>query len=259
MFLIGTNIINQQRSDSLETDIKNTQNLIKKEAANSRENNSDLSRNQKYKITQQTLADFTATILAKPNLTSVEIFKKFPEFNNNPKLLQSALDYSTTLESGKYKTIEELNSKFPEFDFSSVTDSNKADKLYKNLLNDGYTFNKLGTEQEFVKKISDSAYASDFYDFLISEGYTERNLGTKNEFLSTFVIVKGSDEIQKEQRMKTLTAKMDSYNNQKNSLSFYQIDEIKTIMLIWFVVLFSLFYIGRPLFLFVKGIFSDLK
>ena len=41
--------------------------------------------------------------------------QKFPEFNGDDKLVQSAMDYVATYNSGKYKTIEEINAKFPEF------------------------------------------------------------------------------------------------------------------------------------------------
>jgi len=71
----------------------------------------------KYKVTQQVLSDYAATIEAKPNLTKDEIFKKFPEFGNDDSFLQSASDYVATSKSGKYKDVLELNSKFPEFDF----------------------------------------------------------------------------------------------------------------------------------------------
>ena len=63
---------------------------------------------------QQSLLDFDATIKAKPNLTTNELMAKFPEFNNDPKLLQAAHDYSATLNAGKYDQ-PTLNSKFPEF------------------------------------------------------------------------------------------------------------------------------------------------
>jgi hypothetical protein len=70
----------------------------------------------KYKVSKQTLADYSATISAKPNLTQAEIFQKFPEFNNDVKFLQSATDYHATLSSGKYKSEQEVDSKFPEFE-----------------------------------------------------------------------------------------------------------------------------------------------
>ena len=64
----------------------------------------------------QILADFSATKEAKPNLTKEEWFSKFPEFNNDDKLLQAAYDYDATVKSGKYKDDQKtLQSKFPEF------------------------------------------------------------------------------------------------------------------------------------------------
>lgn len=74
----------------------------------------------KHKITQKALNDFASTIEAKPNLTSKELLQKFPEFNNDLKVLQSAFDYHATSKSGKYKTVDELNGKFPEFEFTDV-------------------------------------------------------------------------------------------------------------------------------------------
>lgn len=67
------------------------------------------------KIEQSTLDDFMATVNAHPEYSSEQMLEKFPEFNGNYKLLQSAYDYTDTYLSGKYKTMEELNSKFPEF------------------------------------------------------------------------------------------------------------------------------------------------
>lgn len=63
----------------------------------------------------QILADFSATKQAKPNLTEGEWLQKFPEFNNDSKLLQAAFDYDATVQSGKYSDVGELQSKFPEF------------------------------------------------------------------------------------------------------------------------------------------------
>jgi hypothetical protein len=72
---------------------------------------------KKYNITPELIADFNATLDAKPNLSSAEILSKFPELNNDLGFLQSMSDYRATAKSGKYKTPEELNSKFPEFSF----------------------------------------------------------------------------------------------------------------------------------------------
>ena len=64
---------------------------------------------------QQSLLDFHATILAKPNLSDKDLLQKFPEFGNDSKKLQAAKDYAATMESGKYKSTSEFNNKFPEF------------------------------------------------------------------------------------------------------------------------------------------------
>ena len=64
---------------------------------------------------QSILSDFIATKEAKPNLTKEEWFERFPEFNNDEKLLQAAFDYDATVKSGKYFDENELRSKFPEF------------------------------------------------------------------------------------------------------------------------------------------------
>tara|TARA_R110002167_G_scaffold331706_1_gene538403 strand:+ start:49049 stop:55918 length:6870 start_codon:yes stop_codon:yes gene_type:complete len=64
---------------------------------------------------EEALADFIVTTTSKPNLSSKELLKKFPEFNNDEKLLEAAYDYKTTVASKKYEDNEVLKSKFPEF------------------------------------------------------------------------------------------------------------------------------------------------
>lgn len=79
---------------------------------------------------QQSLYDFDATIKAKPNLTDKELLSKFPEFGNDINKLQAAKDYSVTLNSGKYKSVDEFNNKFPEF--FSVEKKNSLPSPYSN-------------------------------------------------------------------------------------------------------------------------------
>lgn len=62
----------------------------------------------------QVLADFQATLKAKPNLTDDEWFELFPEFEKRKDLLQAAFDYDATLKEKNYSN-DELMSKFPEF------------------------------------------------------------------------------------------------------------------------------------------------
>ena len=84
----------------------------------------------------------------------------------------------------------------------------KARAFYKNLIDEGYNIEYLGSEEEFVKNISDSSHASELYDDLLAEGYNLNNLGTKKEFLSTFTFPKNHKELQNEQRIKLLVDEM---------------------------------------------------
>lgn len=62
----------------------------------------------------------------------------------------------------------------------------KAAKLYRNLINEGYTKDNLGSEDEFSKALQDSVKATTIYKGLLREGYTEANLGKMDEFISSF-------------------------------------------------------------------------
>ena len=65
----------------------------------------------KYK---DVLADFITDIDNNPNLTDEEIFKAYPEFNNDKKLLDAAYQYRNTWKANDYDE-PTLQSKFPEF------------------------------------------------------------------------------------------------------------------------------------------------
>ena len=103
---------------------------------------------KRYKITQEALSDFSATIEAKPELSKQEIHQKFPEFQNNDEILQSAMDYHATVKSKKYKTTEEINAKFPEFDFTE-SDQQSQKKSGGQVLENGFPgFDKFLSDQQ---------------------------------------------------------------------------------------------------------------
>ena len=66
-------------------------------------------------ITQETLNDMIATVNAGKQYDMKTWHEKFPEFDGDDNLVQSAMDYVATYNSGKYKSVEEINAKFPEF------------------------------------------------------------------------------------------------------------------------------------------------
>ncbi len=102
---------------------------------------------KKYKVTQEALSDFAATIEAKPNLTPKELLQKFPEFNNDSNALQAAFDYHETSKSGKYKTAEELNAKFPEFEFTDIKKKSGGEPVGKTSPIGGGIANAFGFEK----------------------------------------------------------------------------------------------------------------
>lgn len=194
---------------------------------------------------------------------------------------------STKIENNKRLiTIEQSNSlkAFLDVDQKNVDRLDKIFKLYNNLLKDGYTVENLGTVDKFTSAISDSARADKIYSNLISDGYTEKNLGTKDDFLSTFsqkeltlaefaAKIKAeykeyaniddstlmSDIIHKQERVKMLTEQISVYYLKQDSFAFYSLQDFRSITLIWLVISFGLLYLVRPLFLFIKGIYTELK
>ena len=67
--------------------------------------------------------------------------------------------------------------------------ASKASELYKKLIEDGYTADNIGSEEEFNKKASTKEGAGKLHSVLLSEGYTEDNLGNIDEFTTKLVSV----------------------------------------------------------------------
>jgi hypothetical protein len=101
---------------------------------------------------QKALLDFSATIKAKPDLSTKEILQKFPEFDNQAFKINAAKDYAKTLASKKYKTTEELNSKFPEF-FGEKEKTQKVTKEEQAVIPSMAEMPKLKYEELFSKEI----------------------------------------------------------------------------------------------------------
>jgi hypothetical protein len=97
------------------------------------------------KVTQNTLNDFLATVKAEPNISDSDILKSFPEFNNDKRKLDAAWSYKNTLDSKKYKSLDEVNSKFPEF-FTQPTVTKPVEEkgLWESISEKVYPFTLLG-------------------------------------------------------------------------------------------------------------------
>lgn len=68
-----------------------------------------------------------------------------------------------------------------------------------------------------------------------------------------------NDDIKKQQEATALTAELNIAQTKKDNLTFYQDNDIKKNILGWTTLLFCVIYVIRPLVLFIKGIFAELK
>ncbi len=127
---------------------------------------------------ESVLNDFIATKTVKPNLTKEEWFEKFPEFNNDEKLLQAAFDYDVTVKSGKYSDENELKSKFPEFwpnQPSLAMGENDKKRILYEVLSESYD---LGSYDEYTRKLDIESKRRSLYD----AASKKHDLGSWEEF-----------------------------------------------------------------------------
>lgn len=132
---------------------------------------------------QKVLQDFSATKEKYPDLSNQVWYREFPEFNNDPDLLQAAFDYDATVKSGKYSDENELRSKFPEFwpNIEKCEQSENLRAIYDKLV----TLGSKGSYEQFLvffeesdenrkstyDKCKDNGYPGTYKDFLEYAGY----------------------------------------------------------------------------------------
>lgn len=71
-------------------------------------------------------------------------------------------------------------------DTTVVPPVSKGQKLYQNLINDGYTDKNLGSQDDFLKALADPVKSAKIYQGLRTDGYTAANLGAPQEFTTSF-------------------------------------------------------------------------
>jgi hypothetical protein len=128
------------------------------------------------KINQTILNDFIATVKEKPSLSDVDVFKYFPEFNNDKALLDAAWSYKSTVDSKKYKNLNEINSKFPEF-FPSTSVTKPIEE--PGFLEESFDFLKSIPVGIFNYFAPDTASSKDAESIIKSEQAQERSAQPK--------------------------------------------------------------------------------
>jgi len=72
----------------------------------------------KYKVSKDLINKISTAVDENPKITDEDLFKTFPDLNNDAKFLKAIGEYKATKE--KYKDEKIVDSKFPEFDFVTV-------------------------------------------------------------------------------------------------------------------------------------------
>lgn len=69
----------------------------------------------------------------------------------------------------------------------------KAEKLYDNLLKDGYTEKNLGKKSDFINRVQNPIEANKLYSVLRNDGYSDKNLGDMVTFRNNLIVKKKVD------------------------------------------------------------------
>jgi|GEM_PF-5987749 len=106
----------------------------------------------------------------------------------------------------------------------------------------------------------DNVWLTSFYGKLPNYSLNRFNFKIPND-LKHFIEVNAydSDDVTKQEEAKALNAEINSVITKRSSITFYQDAEIRRIVLACVAALFGLLYILRPLFVFIRDIFAELK
>jgi len=139
-----------------------------------------------------------------------------------------------------------------------------AEKVYDNLIKEGYTVKNLGGgKDDFIKNISNPINANKFYLHLIDEGFTEKNLGTMDEFVKAMGVRNDywEKKFKLETKIESLRQQAIKLNSQKNNIH-HQIFSFRAQLTFGFftILFFLIFLFGfRYLFYVLKWSINTLK
>lgn len=121
--------------------------------------------------------------------------------------------------------------------------------------------NNIQTYWETLIKSKDNEEWLNSFSFYFSDKSLEQfNIKNIND-LKMFIEVNdyNNEDVKKQEEVKELTTALNSYQIKKNTLTFYRNNDIRRITLICLTILFGILYVTRPLILFIRGIFIELK
>lgn len=138
--------------------------------------------------------------------------------------------------------------------------SNFWDESRKTFNLDEFENNVQNYWERLIKQKAADAWVSSFYEKFPTNNLKQFGINNPVD-LKHFIEVNAydDDDVQKQEEVKALSVDLNTYQTKKDSITFYQDNDIRRITLIFLTILFGILYIGRPLILFIKGIFTELK
>jgi hypothetical protein len=121
--------------------------------------------------------------------------------------------------------------------------------------------NNIQTYWETLIKSKDNYdWLSSFYFYFSDNSLKQFNIKNTDD-LKKFIEANdyNDEDVKKQEEVKVLTTDLNAYQAKKDALTFYQDKDIRRITLICLTILFGILYVARPLILFIRGIFVELK
>jgi hypothetical protein len=131
----------------------------------------------------------------------------------------------------------------------------------KNLIDfDGFNNNIQSYWETLIGHKQDNEWLSSFFLYFPENSLDQFNIKNTDD-LKTFIEVNtyNNEDVKKQEEVKTLTTELNLYQTKNGGLTLYQYSDIRRITLICLAILFGILYVVRPLIIFIKGIFIELK
>jgi hypothetical protein len=114
--------------------------------------------------------------------------------------------------------------------------------------------------QTLIKFKDNYEWLNSFYFYF--DDNSLKQFGIKNtDDLKKFIEVNdyNNEDFKRQEEVKGLTVELKLYQAKRDALTFYQDNDIRRISLVCITFLFIILYLARPLILFIKGIFVELR
>jgi hypothetical protein len=111
-----------------------------------------------------------------------------------------------------------------------------------------------------IKSINNNIWLTSYYEKFPNNSLKQFNIKSPSD-LKHFIEINAYDneDVTKEKEVKILNKELNQIIEKRSNITIYKYEEIRKIILVFLCIMFGLLYILRPLYIFVKGIFEELK